>query len=77
MMLNWHPVYSVSDYVADHQELLEVIAASDPGAGEVVRAHLTLTVELIVGEATRYASRVASTESIVHNDDHHNEGSLG
>jgi DNA-binding GntR family transcriptional regulator len=77
MMLNWHPVYSVSDYVDDHQELLEAIAARDPGAGEVVRAHLTLTVELIVGEATRYANRVASTESIVHHDIHHNEGSLG
>ena len=26
MLLNWHPVYSVFDYVADHQKLLEAIA---------------------------------------------------
>jgi DNA-binding GntR family transcriptional regulator len=75
MLLNWHPVYSVTDYVADHQRLLDAIVARDPGAGEVVRAHLELTVDLLAQEATRYADRVASTESLVHNS--HNEGSLG
>jgi DNA-binding GntR family transcriptional regulator len=68
MLLNWHPVYSVSDYVADHQQLLDAIEGRDPAAGDVVRAHLQLTVDLIVGEATRYADRVARTESLVHHD---------
>lgn len=80
MLLNWHPVYSVSDYVADHHRLLEVIATRDPAAVDVVRAHLQLTVDLIVAEATRYADRLARTESLVHAEirtDSHNEGSLG
>jgi DNA-binding GntR family transcriptional regulator len=76
MLLNWHPVYSVSDYVADHQQLIDAIETRAPAAGEVVRAHLQLTVDLIVQEAGRYADRVASTESLVHHDAH-NEGSLG
>jgi DNA-binding GntR family transcriptional regulator len=76
MLLNWHPVYSLSDYVADHQQLLDAIEAHAPTAGEVVRAHLQLTVDLIVQEAGRYADRLASAESLVHHDVH-NEGSLG
>ncbi|HWD75755.1 MAG TPA: GntR family transcriptional regulator [Solirubrobacteraceae bacterium] len=76
MLLNWHPVYSGSDYVADHEQLLDAIERRDPSAGDVVRAHLELTVDLIVQEATRYADRLASTESLVHYDVH-NEGSLG
>ncbi|HWD73777.1 MAG TPA: GntR family transcriptional regulator [Solirubrobacteraceae bacterium] len=76
MLLNWHPVYSGLDYVADHQQLLDAIARRDPSAADVVRAHLELTVDLIVQEATRYADRLASTESLVHYDVH-NEGSLG
>jgi DNA-binding GntR family transcriptional regulator len=65
MLLNWHPVYAVSDYVADHQKLLEAISARDGGAPDVVRAHLQLTVDLLVTETTRYADRLASTESLV------------
>jgi DNA-binding GntR family transcriptional regulator len=76
MLLNWHPVYSVSDYVADHQKLLEAIASRDPGAGDVVRAHLVLTVNLLTEEATRYAARLTSAESLVHTDSHKEE-SLG
>ncbi len=66
MLLNWHPVYSLSDYVADHQQLLDAIQTRAPDAGDVVRAHLQLTIDLIVQEAGRYADRVASTESLVH-----------
>ena len=68
MLLNWHPVYSVSDYVADHQKLLEAIASRNPAAGDVVRAHLVLTVDLLTEEATRYADRLTSAESLVHTD---------
>jgi DNA-binding GntR family transcriptional regulator len=54
MLLNWHPVYSLSDYVADHQELLDAIETRDPRTVERVRAHLQLSAELIVGVARRF-----------------------
>ena len=76
MLLNWHPVYSVTDYASEHQTLLDAMRAADPGAAEAVRAHLMLTVDLILQEAERYASRVASADSLVQNDSH-NEGSSG
>jgi DNA-binding GntR family transcriptional regulator len=60
MLLNWHPVYQLSDYVADHQEVLDAIDAHDPAAGEVVRRHLQLSADLIVQEAMRYAERLAN-----------------
>jgi DNA-binding GntR family transcriptional regulator len=53
MLLNWHPVYRLSDYVADHQELLDAIEARDPHTPEIVRKHLQLSADLIVGEATQ------------------------
>ena len=56
MLLNWHPVYSLSDYVADHQALLDAIEARDPAAADVVRAHLNLSADLIVGQAERFAA---------------------
>lgn len=65
MLLNWHPVYSLSDYAAEHQELLDAIEAGDLGAPDAVRSHLDLTKTLIVGEATRYADRLAATASLV------------
>ncbi|MGH2888890.1 MAG: GntR family transcriptional regulator [Solirubrobacteraceae bacterium] len=68
ILLNWHPVYSASSYAADHQQLLDAMIAGSPTAGELVRAHLMLTVELITGEASRYADRLASAESLVHVD---------
>jgi DNA-binding GntR family transcriptional regulator len=88
MLLNWHPVYPVSDYVADHHKLLELIADRDPAAGDAVRDHLVLTVDLLTEEATRYADRLTSAESLVHADgaarsgshvhtDSHKEESLG
>jgi DNA-binding GntR family transcriptional regulator len=78
MLLNWHPVYSVSDYVADHQKLLEAIAGRDPAAGDVVRAHLELTIDLLTEEANRYATRLTSAEAFVKvNVDSHKEESLG
>ena len=76
MLLNWHPVYSSSDYVADHQQLLAAIEDRDPAAGDVVRAHLVLSVSLLVEEASRYAHRLTSAESLVHTDSH-TEESLG
>jgi DNA-binding GntR family transcriptional regulator len=60
MLLNWHPVYSLSDYVADHQQLLDAIEMRDPGAPELVRRHLQLSEDLIVGEATQRHARTIS-----------------
>ena len=73
MLLNWHPVYPVSDYVSDHQHLLDVLERRAADAGEAVGAHLTLTVDLIMQEAARYATRLASADSLVTD----NEGSSG
>jgi DNA-binding GntR family transcriptional regulator len=65
MLLNWHPVYPVSDYASDHQRLLDALASADQDAAEVVRAHLMLTVDLILQEAERYASRLANADSLM------------
>jgi DNA-binding GntR family transcriptional regulator len=69
MLLNWHPVYPVSDYAADHQTVLDAIVAGDDAAVEAVRDHLMLTVDLILQEAERYASRLASTDSLVQHEE--------
>jgi DNA-binding GntR family transcriptional regulator len=65
MLLNWHPVYPVSDYVTDHQKLLQAIVDRDPAAGDVVREHLLLSLDLLTEEASRYADRLTSAESLV------------
>jgi DNA-binding GntR family transcriptional regulator len=65
MLLNWHPVYSISDYASDHQKLLDALENADQDAAEVVRAHLILSEDLILQEAERYASRLASADSLV------------
>src|SRR6185437_9029695 len=53
MLLNWHPVYPVSDYVTDHQKLLRAITDRDPAAGDVVREHLALSRDFLIEEASR------------------------
>jgi DNA-binding GntR family transcriptional regulator len=77
MLLNWHPVYSISDYASDHQRLLDALESDDQDAPEVVRAHLMLTVDLILEEAARYASRLASVDSLVTGSAINHEGSSG
>lgn len=69
MLLNWHPVYPVSDYASDHQTVLDAVVAGDDAAVEAVRDHLMLTVDLILQEAERYASRLASTDSLVQHEE--------
>ena len=61
MLLNWHPVYSGSDYVDDHQRLLDAFAGSGDAAVVAVRDHLRLTEGLIVPELEHYSSRVVAT----------------
>jgi DNA-binding GntR family transcriptional regulator len=60
MLLNWHPVYSRSEYVDDHQGLLDAFAASGDAAVVAVRDHLRLTEHLIVPEVEHYSSRVVA-----------------
>ena len=62
MLLNWHPVYSGSDYVDDHQGLLDAFARSGDAAVVAVRDHLRLTEDLIVPEVEHYSSRVVATD---------------
>ena len=61
MLLNWHPVYSGSDYVDDHLGLLDAFAGSGDAAVAAVRHHLRLTEDLIVPELEQYTSRVVAT----------------
>ena len=68
MLLNWHPVYWLSDYVADHQELLDAIEAHDPTSAERVRRHLQLSADLMVQEAARRADGLAATHSQVRDE---------
>ena len=76
MLMNWHPVYPLTNYVTDHQVILDAVLARDPAAPDLARGHLDMTVELIVGEASRYADRLARSTSFT-SQDSHNEGSLG
>ncbi|HEX5191373.1 MAG TPA: GntR family transcriptional regulator [Solirubrobacteraceae bacterium] len=56
MLLNWHPVYSGSDYVDDHQQLLDAFEGGDAVAA--VREHLRLSERLIVAVVETYSSRL-------------------
>ena len=56
MLLNWHPVYSGSDYVDDHLQVLDAFDGGDPIAA--VRDHLRLSEELIVPVVEHYSSRL-------------------
>ena len=57
MLLNWHPVYSGSDYVDDHQQLLDAFEDRDDPV-VAVREHLRLSEQLIVGVVETYSSRL-------------------
>jgi DNA-binding GntR family transcriptional regulator len=56
MLLNWHPIYAGSDYVDDHQQLLDAFEGGDPVAA--VREHLRLSEELISPVVEHYSSRL-------------------
>ncbi|HEY2260798.1 MAG TPA: GntR family transcriptional regulator [Solirubrobacteraceae bacterium] len=68
MLLNWHPLYSGSDYAGDHQILLTAIESRDPNVADVTRDHLIMSAELIVQETKRYADRLASADRLVDSD---------
>ena len=60
MLLNWHPDYSSSDYVDDHQRLLDAFGAPGDAAVLAVRDHLRLTEDLIVPAVEDYSTRVST-----------------
>jgi DNA-binding GntR family transcriptional regulator len=60
MLLNWHPVYSGSDYVDDHQQLLDAFERGEAIAA--VRDHLRLSERLIVGVVEHYSSRLRAVD---------------
>lgn len=63
MLLNWHPVYLLSDYVADHQQLLDAFEVCDPATPELVRNHLQLSADLIAGETTQRHAHLAAPDN--------------
>jgi DNA-binding GntR family transcriptional regulator len=76
MLLNWHPVYPLSDYAGDHRRLLTAIESRDPNVAGVARQHLTLTSELILQETRRYADRVATAQRLVDSEDPSRRGDM-
>jgi DNA-binding GntR family transcriptional regulator len=60
MLLNWHPVYSGSDYVDDHQRVLDAFHRDDPVAA--IRDHLRLSEQLIVPVVEHYSSRLRAVD---------------
>lgn len=53
MLLSHHPPYPWTDYVADHERLLEALADADPRAPDLVSEHLRLSARLIADELSR------------------------
>jgi DNA-binding GntR family transcriptional regulator len=53
MLLSHHPPYPWTDYVADHERLLEALAEGDARAPDLVSEHLRLSARLIADELSR------------------------
>ena len=53
MLLTHHPPYPWTDYVADHERLLEALAQGDPRAPELVSEHLRVSAQLIADALSR------------------------
>jgi DNA-binding GntR family transcriptional regulator len=53
MLLTHHPPYPWTDYVADHERLLEALVEGDPRAPDLVSEHLRLSARLIADELSR------------------------
>lgn len=53
MLLTHHPPYPWTDYVADHERLLEALADGDPRAPELVSEHLRVSAQLIADALSR------------------------
>jgi DNA-binding GntR family transcriptional regulator len=56
MLLRHHPVYPATDYVGDHERLLDALERRDPRTPDLVAEHLRLSARLIGDELAREAS---------------------
>jgi len=50
MLLRHHPNYPWTDWVTDHERLLEALERRDPATPDLVAEHLRLSMRLIAGE---------------------------
>jgi len=55
LLLRHHPIYPATDYVRDHQELLDALERRDPRTPELFAGHLRLSADLIGDELAREA----------------------
>jgi DNA-binding GntR family transcriptional regulator len=55
LLLRHHPHYPATDYVRDHQELLDALERRNPRTPELFAQHLRLSADLIGGELAREA----------------------
>jgi DNA-binding GntR family transcriptional regulator len=60
MLLRHHPVYPATEYIADHERLIEALERRDPGTQELVVQHLRLSARLIGEEIARGAVEEAT-----------------
>jgi DNA-binding GntR family transcriptional regulator len=61
MLLHHHPVYPATDYVDDHERLLDALERRDPRTPDLVAQHLRLSARLIGEELAREASEEGPT----------------
>jgi DNA-binding GntR family transcriptional regulator len=55
LLLRHHPLYPPTDYVSDHERLLDALERRDPRTPELVAQHLRLSARLIGDELAREA----------------------
>jgi DNA-binding GntR family transcriptional regulator len=60
MLLRHHPVYPATDYVEDHERLIDALERRDPGTPELVVQHLRLSARLIGEEIARESAERAA-----------------
>jgi DNA-binding GntR family transcriptional regulator len=53
MLLHHHPVYPATDYVDDHERLVDALERRDPRTPDLVAQHLRLSARLIGDELKR------------------------
>jgi DNA-binding GntR family transcriptional regulator len=53
LLLRHHPLYPATDYVSDHQRLLDALERRDPRTPDLIAQHLRLSARLIGDELAR------------------------
>jgi DNA-binding GntR family transcriptional regulator len=55
LLLRHHPLYPATDYVSDHEQLLDALERRDPRTPDLIAQHLRLSARLIGDELAREA----------------------